>query len=129
MEFLWLSQFALPQNCVSKSKGAGTYCTGAGRKPFEHTNASMKLSSYRALLLLLLVGSALGGSLLRDWKQERDGASQAVLFATCTLSADSTSINGIVCNLSTQTMRVGCLAPPANRAYGCDVGSGQWSLM
>lgn len=92
----------------------------------------MKLSILTLVALVLLVSVA-RGSLLQAWKQreqqERDGASQAVLFATCTLSSDSSSINGIVCNLSTQTMRIGCLAPPANRAYGCDATKGQWILM
>jgi hypothetical protein len=48
----------------------------------------------------------------------RQDPTQAILFASCTLSADTTTINGVVCSSVTITQAIGCLA--TRQAYVCN---------
>jgi hypothetical protein len=48
----------------------------------------------------------------------RQDPTQAILFATCTLSTDTTTINGIVCSSATITQAIGCLS--TRQAYVCN---------
>jgi hypothetical protein len=94
------------------------------------------------LVALLIVGAAEGASLVRDWKRGRDTPLRSKLYSSCTLSPDSTTINGLICNsniawveqgqdivINTATLRIGCLAPPNNRAYKCSADTGRWALL
>jgi hypothetical protein len=53
------------------------------------------------------------------WKlSTREDPTHAMLFASCVVSADSTTINGIVCSQATNTEAIGCMY--SHTAYVCN---------
>jgi hypothetical protein len=77
-----------------------------------------------ALLVLLFLAALSHGKLLSSWKMPRDAPNQAMLMASCTLSADRTTLNGMVCGAQQASLVVGCLN--THNALGCDAASGHW---
>ena len=76
------------------------------------------------LLVLLLVAALSHAKLLSFYKAHRDAPNQAMLLAACSLSADKTTLNGMVCGADRASLVVGCLN--THSALGCDVTSGHW---
>ena len=88
----------------------------------------------RSILLLAVYLACVSSSLISSWRWTRDTAgagsgsdlNHAVLFTSCTLSADQTIINGLVCSSNNLVQAVGCL--DVHKAYTCVLTTGKWTL-
>lgn len=116
---MWVVRYSVGR-CLPLSQNLVISILRAKVNPLTFTSKKKRM----LLLLILISLASTHAQLLSFYKAHRDAPNQAMLLASCALSADRTTLNGMVCNADRASLVVGCLN--THSALGCDTASGHW---